>query len=173
MGCAVVFRAEEEKEHTSELLSGEERHVSCFLSTSSLCQGKASGGGEQRSDETSSSLIDRIVSRNCPMPMDSSLPIIPCTSFSSVLASFFLVCKIRSSVHFRDDRCRSSRFQITTNLPPPGSSLELFSESSQTFRPVRARLELNTSDQLHDKQPDKPLWVISINVQFARTASMF
>ncbi|CAF1559634.1 unnamed protein product, partial [Adineta ricciae] len=30
--------------------------------------------------------------------------------------------------------------------------------SSQSFRPVRARLELNTSDQLHDKQPDKPLW---------------
>lgn len=51
------------------------------------------------------------------------------------------------------------RFQITTNVPPPGSTLEIFAESSRSFRPVRARLELNTSDQLHDKQPDKPLWV--------------
>ncbi|CAF1560252.1 unnamed protein product, partial [Adineta ricciae] len=51
-----------------------------------------------------------------------------------------------------------SLFQITTNVPPPGSTLEIFAESSQSFRPVRARLELNTSDQLHDKQPDKPLW---------------
>ncbi|CAF1403977.1 unnamed protein product [Adineta steineri] len=51
-----------------------------------------------------------------------------------------------------------SLFQITTNVPPPGSTLEIFAESSKTFRPVRARLELNTSDQLHDKQPDKPLW---------------
>ncbi|UJR38440.1 hypothetical protein I4U23_031108 [Adineta vaga] len=51
-----------------------------------------------------------------------------------------------------------SLFQITTNVPPPGSTLEIFAESSRSFRPVRARLELNTSDQLHDKQPDKPLW---------------
>lgn len=51
------------------------------------------------------------------------------------------------------------RFQITSNVPPPGSTLEIFAESSKTFRPVHARLELNTSDQLHDKQPDKPLWV--------------
>lgn len=51
------------------------------------------------------------------------------------------------------------RFQITTNVPPPGSTLEIFAESSRSFRPVRARLELNTSDALHDKQPDKPLWV--------------
>ncbi|CAM4939423.1 unnamed protein product [Rotaria socialis] len=51
-----------------------------------------------------------------------------------------------------------SLFQITTNVPPPGSTLEIFAESSKSFRPVRARLELNTSDQLHDKQPDKPLW---------------
>jgi len=51
-----------------------------------------------------------------------------------------------------------SLFQITTNVPPPGSSLEIFAESLQSFRPVRARLELNTSDPLHDKQPDKPLW---------------
>lgn len=36
--------------------------------------------------------------------------------------------------------------------------MEFFGESSRSFRPVRARLELNTSDQLHDKQPDKPLW---------------
>ncbi|CAF2945911.1 unnamed protein product [Rotaria sp. Silwood2] len=51
-----------------------------------------------------------------------------------------------------------SLFQITTNVPPPGSTLEIFAETSKSFRPVRARLELNTSDQLHDKQPDKPLW---------------
>lgn len=51
------------------------------------------------------------------------------------------------------------RFQITTNVPPPGSTLEFFGESFRSFRPVRARLELNTDDQLHDKQPDKPLWV--------------
>jgi hypothetical protein len=52
-----------------------------------------------------------------------------------------------------------NRFQITTNVPPPNSTLEIFAESSQRFRPVRAYLELNSSDQLHDKQPDKPLWV--------------
>lgn len=51
-----------------------------------------------------------------------------------------------------------SLFQITTNVPPPGSTLEFFGESFRSFRPVRARLELNTDDQLHDKQPDKPLW---------------
>ncbi len=58
----------------------------------------------------------------------------------------------------------SYRFQITTNVPPPGSTLEIFAEPSRSFRPVRARLELNASDQLHDKQPDKPLWVNSMDL---------
>ena len=56
------------------------------------------------------------------------------------------------------------RFQITSNVPPPGSTLEIFAESSRSFRPVRARLELNTSDQLRDKQPDKPLWVNILSI---------
>ncbi|CAF0855498.1 unnamed protein product [Didymodactylos carnosus] len=59
-----------------------------------------------------------------------------------------------------------SLFQIT-HVPPPGSSLEVFTESSRTFRPVQARLELN-HNEIHDKQPDKPLWYTGYPIAYVQ-----